>query len=105
MKQVTVGFDIDGTLRCNCTPTCQDTNQPVVSLLLILHKYFKNVRLIAWSGGGADYAWGFIQHHGLAKYISQARCFSKLNAPPVDIAIDDQQEFSLGKINLIVFLK
>lgn len=101
MKKVTVAFDIDGTLRCNCTPTCQDKNQRIVSLAHIL-SHFKNVQLHAWSGGGKDYAYQFVRHSGLEKLISEARCHSKLEDFRPDIAIDDIQDTALGKLNLIV---
>jgi hypothetical protein len=115
MKKITIAFDIDGTLRCNCTPVCQDTNQEIVSLAHILSKYFKNVQLHAWSGGGKDYTHQFIRSHGLGKIIPESRCHSKVlvstspyhfeNTFHPDIAIDDIQDFSLGGINLIVKLK
>lgn len=101
MKKVTIAFDIDGTLRCNCTETCQDVNTG--TWLLALHlSSCKNVKLIAWSGGGAQYAQNFINERDSLKDLFGTRCFSKLNAPHVDIAFDDQHEFSLGDINLIV---
>ena len=27
MKKIRIAFDVDGTLRCNCTETCRDPNQ------------------------------------------------------------------------------
>lgn len=100
MKKVTIAFDIDGTLRCSCTETCQDTNYPITNLLEALAT-FKNVQLHAWSGGGKDYAWQFIRENGFHGFITEARCHSKLEGFRPDIAIDDQHEFSLGAINLI----
>lgn len=115
MKKVRVAFDIDGTLRCNCTPTCQDANQPMIALANILSKWFKNIELHAWSGGGADYTWQFVRTHGLGKIIPESRCHSKVlvgtnpyrfeNDFHPDIAIDDIQDFNLGDINLIVRMK
>jgi hypothetical protein len=101
MKKIRVAFDVDGTLRCNCTETCNDANQRIVSLAY-LFSHFKNIELHCWSGGGADYAWAFVRSHNLAPIIKQSHCYSKLSAPHMDIAIDDQQEFSLADINLIV---
>lgn len=105
MQKLRIAFDIDGTLRCNCTDTCNDSNQPMISLVHILGKYFKNVELHAWSGGGKDYTWNFVRTHGLGKLIPESKCHSKLDAPKMDVAIDDQQEFALALVNLIVRLK
>lgn len=101
MKTIVIAFDIDGTLRCNCKATCEDVNARVVELAHLLNR-MKNTELIAWSGGGKDYAWDWIDMMGLNDVFKKSRCYSKLDAPKVDIAIDDQHEFSLGKINLIV---
>lgn len=108
MQKIRIAFDIDGTLRCNCTDTCNDSNPGAIALANLLHKYFKNVELHAWSGGGADYAWNFIRTHGLSKAITRDRCHSKLeytSIPKMDVAIDDQHEFALAHINLIVRMK
>lgn len=115
MKKTTIAFDIDGTLRCNCTPECQDANPPMIALANLLGKWFKNVELHAWSGGGSQYTWQFVRSHGLAKLIPESRCHSKVlvgtnpytfeNDFHPDIAIDDIQDFSLGKFNLIAKLK
>ena len=107
MKKLKIAFDIDGTLRCNCTETCQDANAPMIALANILGKWFKNVELHAWSGGGKDYTWQFVRSHGLAHIIAESHCWSKADyaTPHMDIAIDDQQEFNLGDSNLIVRMK
>jgi len=115
MKKITVAFDIDGTLRCNCTETCQDANQPIIALANIYGKWFKNIELHAWSGGGKDYAYQFVRTHGLEKLIPESRCHSKVlvstnpwkfdNDFHPDIAIDDIQDFELGGLNLIVRMK
>lgn len=107
MQKLKIVFDIDGTLRCNCTPTCEDSNPPIVSLVNILKKYFKNIEVYAWSGGGKAYAWNFVRTHGLGNIIKESHCYGKLdpNRPQFDIAIDDQQEFALAEKNLIVRLK
>lgn len=99
MKTVTIAFDVDGTLRCNCTDTCDDGNQRIYDLFTILN-HFKNTELFVWSGGGADYAWRFAQKFGLP--IKQNHCISKLSGFRPDIAVDDIQDTAIGKINLIV---
>ena len=105
MKKVVIAFDIDGTLRCNCTSTCQDPNLQIVRLARILAT-FKNVKVIAWSGGGKEYTETMVRRLKLDDVFSPARCHSKLNyfmkhGKP-DIAIDDIQETALANINLIV---
>ena len=99
MQKTKIAFDVDGTLRCNCTETCQDANLDIVALFNILNK-FKNTELYVWSGGGSDYARACAIRYGLA--IPEKRMISKFGAPQMDIAIDDIQDTALGKINLIV---
>ena len=101
MQKLVVAFDIDGTLRCNCTPTCRDLNQRIVVLAQTMHR-MKNTKLIAWSGGGKQYAQAFIDSQELLRGIFGQRCYSKLEQIIPDIAIDDMQECLLGKVNLIV---
>lgn len=105
MKTTVIAFDIDGTLRCNCTETCRYTNNDIGVLASIL-KRMKNTTLIAWSGGGAEYAQSFIDGDDFLSMLFGRRCYSKVDylqthdAP--DIAIDDMHDFALGKTNLIV---
>lgn len=97
MKTVTIAFDVDGTLRCNCTPTCQDVNRRQIDALMWALS-LKNTKVIVWSGGGADYARSFMSKFDL-KGITYA---SKLSGLRPDIAVDDIQDTAIGKINLIV---
>lgn len=99
MKTIKIAFDVDGTLRCNCTETCQDPNERIVLLFKILSR-MKNSEMYVWSGGGADYASRFAGKFGLN--VKESHCIGKVNAPKMDIAIDDIQDFELGKLNLIV---
>lgn len=99
MKKVTIAFDVDGTLRCNCTDTCDSGNQRIYDLFTILAT-FKNIDLYVWSGGGADYARRFADKLGLP--VKPSRCISKFDGFKPDIAIDDIQETALGTLNLIV---
>lgn len=101
MKKIVIAFDVDGTLRCNCTDTCSDPNKDIVKLFNILHK-FKNIDLWVWSGGGKEYAYTFARIFGLP--VSRNRCVGKLDSPRLqpDIAIDDIQDTALGVYNLIV---
>lgn len=100
MQKVKIAFDVDGTLRCNCTETCRDPNQRIVDMFNTL-KTFKNVELYVWSGGGAQYAFDMARVLGLDGF-SYDRCISKIGAPQMDIAIDDIQDTAIGDINLIV---
>lgn len=98
MRKVTIAFDVDGTLRCNCTDTCEDPNERIVALYNILCT-FKNTDMYVWSGGGAAYAHRFAQKFGLDK----AKCRGKLDPGfKPDIAVDDIQDTAIGQINLIV---
>jgi hypothetical protein len=99
MRTINIAFDVDGTLRCNCTDECVDANERIVQLFNILAS-FKNVRLWVWSGGGAQYAKGWARELDLP--VPEVRCISKIGAPPMDIAIDDIQDTAIGGINLIV---
>lgn len=99
MKKIRIAFDVDGTLRCNCTETCKDKNTQIVMLFQILST-FKNTDLYVWSGGGADYARRFAELYDLN--VKASRCISKIGAPQMDIAIDDIQDTAIGNINLIV---
>lgn len=99
MQVVRVAFDVDGTLRCNCTDTCTDPNvRQVERFKAFAHD--KNVKLYVWSGGGADYAWRFAQRFELP--VKQRNCISKVGAPQMELAFDDQHEFSLATVNIIV---
>ncbi len=99
MQKYRIAFDVDGTLRCNHTDTCEDPNQDIVDLFRILGK-FKNIELYVWSGSGADYARRFARKYELK--VKDSRCVSKIDAPQMDIAIDDIQDTAIGLVNLIV---
>lgn len=102
MKKVKIAFDVDGTLRCNCTDTCQDPNPDIIELFRILDKS-KNTELYVWSGGGAEYARSFARLYKLR--VGDVRCISKIGAPKMDWAIDDIQDTALGVYNAIVKMK
>jgi hypothetical protein len=105
MQKIVYAFDVDGTLRCNCTPTCQDINRQVVDGLIFL-KHMKNSRIMIWSGGGAEYARNFFA----SKFpeMSKGICFASKLDPSTwkwgqpDWACDDIQECNLAKYNAIV---
>lgn len=98
-------FDIDGTLRCSCTETCRDINEDVLEEARLQRKK-KNVTVIAWSGGGKQYAQSFIDSDDRLRGIFGTRCYGKLEyiqkyGKP-DLATDDQQDFSMAHVNMIV---
>lgn len=99
MRKIRIAFDVDGTLRCNCTDTCHDPNERIVQLFNILHS-FKNTDLYVWSGSGADYAGRFARLYKLP--VKESRIVGKIGAPQMDIAIDDIQDTAIGLLNLIV---
>ena len=101
MKKIIIAFDVDGTLITNtgnCTPDV--SNKRIVDLLKILST-FKNIRIVVWSGGGKEYAERWVRLLGIEDCVWKV--FSKLQWKEVnaDIAIDDIQDTSIGKINLI----
>lgn len=99
MQKVRIAFDVDGTLRCNCTDTCEDPNQRIVDMFNTLAS-FKNTEMYVWSGGGDLYAARFAIKYDIK--VKGSRCIGKVGAPQMDIAIDDIQDTAIGRINLIV---
>lgn len=108
MKNTIIAFDIDGTLISNANGLGKEKlNIDTYNLMVLLSK-FKNTKIIVWSGGGKDYAEQIVTKYGLGEYVE--RCYAKQGYDEtidgkVDIAIDDQHEFSLGDKNLIVRAK
>jgi len=100
MRTIVIAFDVDGTLRCNCTDDCREPNRRIVDMFNTLAS-FKNTELYVWSGGGANYADQFARRYDLK--VSPSHCISKIGATiKPDIAIDDIQDTALGHLNLIV---
>ena len=102
MEKIAFAFDIDGTLINGNKP------YPTTQLLLVnlMLQNWKNVDIIVWSGGGADYA-----RTNLLRHVPEAeelKFYSKLDFKMLKqkyakiIAIDDVQDTRLGDINLIV---
>lgn len=116
MKQITIAFDIDGTLIRNDSEGDMDGGTPVanerIRTLLISLSSFKNVRIVVWSGGGELYARQVCTSLGIGKYVDEYKGKNLIGnengkhlfKPDIvpDIAIDDIQDCELGKINLIV---
>jgi hypothetical protein len=103
MKRIVIAFDVDGTLRCNHTDTCEDPNKRIVEMAKTLAT-FKNVKVIVWSGGGKEYSQRFMDKYGFGPKVKAA---SKLDASTwifgrPQIAIDDIQDTAIADLNLIV---
>lgn len=95
MVDYVIAFDVDGVLRSYRGET--EPNE-VIRAMVVAFSKFRNVKLVAWSGQGGVYAAQMVASLGLAHIIRD--CYTKGDIE-VDIAIDDQLDFSLGKINLI----
>ncbi|MGB3684932.1 MAG: hypothetical protein WA991_03805 [Ornithinimicrobium sp.] len=102
MRIMRIAFDVDGTLRCNCTDTCERSNLDIVVLFRLLAA-FKNTELYVWSGQGKEHAERFSELFELP--IARTRCISKFDAPKMDIAVDDIHATNLADKNLIVRCK
>lgn len=98
MVKYTIAFDCDGVLRSYRSDTKVIPIERIRTLAITLTT-FKNCEVVAWSKRGADYAKSIIHEIGLDQYIKKT--YIKGDITP-DIAIDDQHEFDLGVINLIV---
>ena len=113
MKEIVIAFDVDGTILNNegippeTPPHLRPkttVNLPVISLLQLLARHTKNVRVIVWSGGGKEYAERVCREYGLERWVD--RCYAKGECyEEVDIAFDDQHSFDLAIANIIVKMK
>ncbi len=108
MKEIIIGFDIDGTLISNTNGLGKEKlNIDVYNLMVLLSK-MKNTKIIVWSGGGKDYAEQIVQKYGLAQDVDA--CYGKHEYDEtidgrVDTAFDDIHDFSMADKNLIVKCK
>jgi phosphoglycolate phosphatase-like HAD superfamily hydrolase len=102
MEKVAFCFDVDGTLI--------DDNWPLASTQNLLRdmaiQKWKNVDIIVWSGGGADYA--ETQFRRWFPDLIGVKFYSKLEHKLLReryiklIVVDDIQDTRLGDVNLIV---
>ena len=103
MQRIVIAVDVDGTLRCNHTDTCEDPNLRIVDLAKTLAT-FKNVKVYVWSGSGKQYAQRFMDKFGFGPKVKAA---SKIDPTTwiygrPQIAIDDIQDTAIADLNLIV---
>lgn len=127
MNKVSIAFDVDGTLPDNTVSDRPVANERIRTLLVTLSG-FKNIRIMIWSGGGELYCRQIAAAFGIEKYVDRyadkqwvtvdgcrggasegGQCVApelhshfSYDGPQPDIAIDDMQAFTLGKLNLIV---
>jgi phosphoglycolate phosphatase-like HAD superfamily hydrolase len=108
MKEIIVMFDVDGTIISNTNGIGKEKlNLEVVQLMTLLSRT-KNVRVCVWSGGGEDYARQIIEKYGLGDIVNRIKGkheYDETIDGKVDIAFDDQHEFSLAEKNIIVRTK
>lgn len=104
MEKTLVAFDVDGTLINGDVEVYANMLQLLVSFLA---QKWKNVDVIVWSGGGADYARTQLERksdffrgrniwHSKLEYQELRKRYEKV------IAFDDIQDTRLGDVNLIV---
>ena len=120
MKKITIAFDVDWTLiktwfnkdNIDTFDFFEDVNRNIANLLISL-SYFKNVKIIVWSGQWEEWArqitklsslddrvdWYASKNHK-GKNENWKHIFEPDIVP--DIAIDDIQACELWLINLIV---
>lgn len=105
MEKVLVAFDVDGTLIGEGDRVHANMLQILASFLM---QKWKNVDVIVWSGGGADYARTMIERYGGDYFRGRNIWYSKLEYQKLRqkydkiIAFDDIQDTRLGDANLIV---
>jgi hypothetical protein len=99
LKSYVIGFDIDGVIRRYERGSDIIPNEDIVEMIKTFSK-FKNVLVVAHSMRGAEYARQVVIELKLTSYIHDTYTKGDIK---VDIAIDDQKEYSGGKINLIYY--
>lgn len=102
MQQITIAFDVDGTLLNDDETRPQIAiNREIVELLDVFLHCFRNAKVIVWSGGGREYAFMQARKHGF-DFAGIEYHDKNSYSETVDIAIDDHQLFALADKNLIV---
>lgn len=108
MKEIIIAFDVDGTLISNNMGMGKEKLNLEAYQLAVAFSRLKNTKLICWSGGGGDYAQQICEKYGVAHLFHSFHTKSDYDEVVwghVDIAIDDQHEFSMADKNLIVRYK
>jgi hydroxymethylpyrimidine pyrophosphatase-like HAD family hydrolase len=115
MKEIRIAFDIDGTIWGDSevrgphpSVVGNKLNLPIVHLMDLLSRYTKNVKIIVWSGGGADYAETVVRKFGLESYVDEYHGkveYDEERFGKIDIAFDDIHSFEMADKNIIVRMK
>lgn len=122
MENFIIAFDVDGTLISNINENITQerrvhgqaypfdaANTQVVEFLILCSRIFKNVKVVAWSAGGQEYAQQWVERLQLEKYVWRTYSksqYQELCSTHKVIAIDDIHKTRLGDVaNLIVRMK
>lgn len=108
MKKIIIAFDVDGTLISNENGLGKEHLNIDVFHLLTLFSKTKNVKIVVWSGGDKDYAQQIAVKYGFAHLVDVFEGkheYDETITGKVDIAIDDQHEFTMADKNIIVRMK
>lgn len=110
MKDIIIAFDVDGTIYGS---PFMNKGEPVLNLrtiqfMQLFREHIKNCKIYVWSGGGKEYAEQIVTKFGLERWVD--RCFGKQDYDEtidgkVDIAFDDEYQFDMAQVNLIVKTK
>jgi phosphoserine phosphatase len=96
MTMVIVCFDVDG-----CLVDDLDIAREKVRDLLVMFASFPDVRVIVWSGSGADYAERMARLIHVDPYVHDYAAKSEALGLKPDITFDDQ-DVTLGTVNIRV---
>lgn len=106
MKDIIIAFDIDGTIYGSPFAHKGEPilNVKTVQLMQLFKDHIKNCKIICWSGGGKEYAEQIVNKFGLEKWVDECWGKSDYIYEP-DLAFDDEYDFDMAKVNLIVKTK
>lgn len=110
MKDIIIAFDVDGTIYGS---PWAHKGEPVlnvrtVQFMQLFKEHIKNCKIIVLSGGGREYAEQIVNKFGLERWVDL--CLAKSEYDPVlhgevGIAFDDEYNFDMALVNLIVKTK
>ena len=110
MKDIIIAFDVDGTIYGSPFAHKGEPvlNVKTVQLMQLFKDHIKNCKIYVWSGGGKEYAEQIVNKFGLERWVDS--CFSKQGYDEiidgkVDLAFDDEFNFDMALVNLIVKTK
>ena len=110
MKDIIIAFDVDGTIYGSPFAHKGEPvlNVKTVQIMQLFKDHIKNCKIYVWSGGRREYAEQIVNKFGLERWVD--RCFAKSEYDEVidgevDIAFDDEYNFDMASVNLIVKTK